>query len=183
MNKFNASGIIRLDSSHTLLLLSLPWRPLHGAHQITSWSSSPHRITIFPVAALSATQTIQTAPCHFLFLLWPTQRQAQKLISGPSLATKTQLLSFNRTQSRVDTGLLTRHNTLRRHLYVMVLSNNPTCRKRGNEEETSVHILCECEALASLRHAYLGSFFLDPEDIMKLSLGPIWNFGKETVLL
>jgi hypothetical protein len=35
----------------------------------------------------------------------------------------------------------------------------------GTEEETSVHILCECEVLASLRHAYLGSFFLDPEDI------------------
>jgi hypothetical protein len=25
--------------------------------------------------------------------------------------------------------------------------------------------LCECEALASLRHAHLGSFFLDPDDI------------------
>ena len=32
----------------------------------------------------------------------------------------------------------------------------------GTEEETSVHVLCECEALASLRHTYLGSFFLDP---------------------
>jgi len=59
----------------------------------------------------------------------------------------------------VVTGrLLTGHNTLRRHLYVMGMSNNPTCRKCGTEEETSVHILCECEALASLRHAHLGSF-------------------------
>ena len=40
----------------------------------------------------------------------------------------------------------------------------------GNEKETSVHILCECEALASLRYAYLGSFFLDPEDIMNLEV-------------
>ena len=72
-----------------------------------------------------------------------------------------------RTQSRVVIGLLTGHNTLRRHLYVIGLSNNPTCRKCGTEEETSVHILCECEALASLRHAYLGSFFLYPEDIRK----------------
>jgi hypothetical protein len=32
-------------------------------------------------------------------------------------------------------------------------------------EETSVHILCECETLASLRHSYLGSFFLDPEEL------------------
>jgi hypothetical protein len=46
-------------------------------------------------------------------------------------------------------------------LYVMGLSNNPICRKCGTEEETSVHILCACEALASLRHTYLGSFSLD----------------------
>jgi hypothetical protein len=41
------------------------------------------------------------------------------------------------------------------------------------EEETSVHIMCDCEALVSLRHAYLGSFFLDPEDIMNLSIRAI----------
>ena len=80
-------------------------------------------------------------------------------------------------------GLLTGHNTLRRYLYIMRLSNNPTCRKCGTQEETSVHILCECEALASLRHTYLGSFFMDLEDIMKLSIGTIWNFGKGTGLL
>jgi hypothetical protein len=51
------------------------------------------------------------------------------------------------------------------------------------EEENSVHILCESEALASLRLSYLGSFFLDPEDIRELGMGAIWNFAKETVLL
>ena len=40
----------------------------------------------------------------------------------------------------------------------------------GTEEENSVHVLCECEALASLRHAYLGSFFLDPGDFMNLEV-------------
>jgi hypothetical protein len=30
----------------------------------------------------------------------------------------------------------------------MGLCNDPMCRKCGTEEETSVHILCECEALA-----------------------------------
>jgi len=29
----------------------------------------------------------------------------------------------------------------------------------------------------------MGSFFLDPEDIEKLSTGAIWNFGKGTGLL
>jgi hypothetical protein len=28
----------------------------------------------------------------------------------------------------------------------------------GTQEETSVHVLCKCEALASIRHTYLGSF-------------------------
>jgi hypothetical protein len=57
------------------------------------------------------------------------------------------------------------------------------CGKCGTEEETSAHILCECEALASLRHAYLGSFFLDPEDIQELGMGANWNSSKGTGLL
>jgi len=55
--------------------------------------------------------------------------------------------------------------------------------KCGTGEETSVHILGECEALASLRHMYLGSFFLDPEDIRMVGVGAIWNFAKGTGLL
>jgi len=65
----------------------------------------------------------------------------------------------------------------------MGLNDNPTCRKCGIEEETSAHILCECEALASLRHAHLGSFFLDLEDIRVLGMGAIWNSAKGTGLL
>jgi hypothetical protein len=85
-----------------------------------------------------------------------TQRQARELISGPCLGAKARFLSFNRTQSRAVTGLLTGHNTLRR-LHLMGLSDSPLCRKCGAE-------VCECEALASLRHVCLGSS-LDPEDI------------------
>jgi len=65
----------------------------------------------------------------------------------------------------------------------MGLSNNPVCKKCGTEEETSVYVLCACEALASLRHSYLGSFFLDPEDIRTLNIGAIWKFAKGTGLL
>jgi len=107
-----------------------------------------------------------------------TQRQARELIAGPDLAMGARLLTFNRTQTRVVTALLTEHNTLRRHLHIMGLCNDSICRKCGTEEETSVYILCECEALALLRHAYLGSFFLDPEDIRELGVGAIWNFAK-----
>ena len=69
------------------------------------------------------------------------------------------LITYIRIQTRVVVGLLTGHHTLKRHLHVMGISNDPACRKCGTEEDTSVHILCECEALASLSHQYLGSFF------------------------
>jgi hypothetical protein len=110
-----------------------------------------------------------------------TQRQARELISGPRIATKTRLLSFNRMQSRAVIGLLTGHNTLRRHLHIMGLRDSPLCRK-CRAEETSADVVCECEALAILRHTYLGYFFLDPGDVTELSLGAIWNSIKRTGL-
>jgi len=100
------------------------------------------------------------------------------MILGPSLATMTRILSFNRTQSRVVIGLLTGHNTLRRHFHLMGLTNIPLCRRCEAEDESLALILCECEALVALRYVYLGSFFLDPEDIKNLSLGAIWIFSK-----
>ena len=110
-----------------------------------------------------------------------TRRQARELILGPCPGAKERFLSCNRTQSRTVTGLLTGHNTLRRHLHLLGLSVHCVggC---GAEDETSAHILCECEALASLRHVYLGSFFLEPEDIKCISLGAMWNFRKATGL-
>jgi len=50
------------------------------------------------------------------------------------------------------------------------------------EEETSAHILCECEALASSRYMHLGSLFLEPQDIQRISLGAIRDFSKATGL-
>ena len=79
---------------------------------------------------------------------------------------------------RAVTGLLTGHNTLRRHLHLLGLLDSPLCTKCGVGKETSAHILCECEALASLIPAYLGSFFLEPKGIRSLGLGAIWSYSK-----
>jgi hypothetical protein len=110
----------------------------------------------------------------------------ENLILGPSRTAKSRLLSFNRTQSRAVIGLLTGHNTLRRHLYITGLIDSPLCMRCGLEEETSPHGLSECEALASLRHTHLGSFLLDPEDVRSLSMGrgggAFWKFSKGTRL-
>ena len=108
--------------------------------------------------------------------LGDTQRQAREFILGPSLGTRAKLMTLSRIQSRVVTGLLTGHN-LRRHLYLLGVFNSRLCRWCEAGEETSVHVLCECEVLASHKRAYLGSFLLEPEDIKNLNLGAICNYS------
>ena len=74
------------------------------------------------------------------------------------------VLSFNWTQSRALSGLVTGHNTLRRlFFYVMGMINSALCRRCGAEEKTSALVVCDCEALTSIRHSYLFGL---------LSLGP-----------
>ena len=43
--------------------------------------------------------------------------------------------------------------------YLLRLIDSPLCRACRVKEETSAHILCECEALVSLRHTHLVSLF------------------------
>jgi len=57
------------------------------------------------------------------------QRQARELILGLDWATGAQLLSLNRTQTKVVIGLLTGHNTLKRHLCIMGIGNGVLRRR------------------------------------------------------
>jgi len=61
----------------------------------------------------------------------------------------------------------------------MGLTNSPLCRRCGIEDETPARILCEYEALASLRHVHLCYFFLNPEDIKSLIWGLSGTLAKE----
>jgi hypothetical protein len=72
------------------------------------------------------------------------------MISGPYPAAKTRLLVFNVMQSRVVTDLLTGHNTLRKHLYIVGLIDSPLYRTCGAEKKTSDCVSCEYEALVTL---------------------------------
>jgi len=47
---------------------------------------------------------------------------------------------FKKTQSRAVIALLTGHNTLRRHLYLLGLQDSPLCRKCGVMEETFANV-------------------------------------------
>jgi len=70
------------------------------------------------------------------------------------------LISFDRMQSRVVIGLLTGRNTLTRFLDKIGLTNSPVCRRCGAVEETSHHVLYECEAFVTLTNTVF--LFLGP---------------------
>jgi len=135
------------------------------------WEISGIHCILRPGGPQDQSERVQNILLPLGFDPWTEQPKASRY-------TDYTFMTFNRIQSRVVTGLLMGHNTLRRHLYLLGLLDRPLCRKCRVEEETSAHILCECKALASLRHAYLGSIFLEPEDIRSLGLGANWNYSK-----
>lgn len=75
--------------------------------------------------------------------------------------------------------VLTGHYTLKRQLYIMGLTDSLLCRLVRAEEEASAYVLCKCQGLATLRHTYLGSNFLDPADVRNQHLGAVRNFIRQ----
>jgi hypothetical protein len=181
----------RLDAVSSLSDLcpcSLPWKFINCPHSRICQGSS--KIADERAREGSVRQCVGSEPTlgmdNQYIEMWQgntsTQRQTRKLISDPSLTVKTKLLPFDRAQSGAVTGLFTGHNTLRRYLYLMGQINSPLRKRWGTREKTSAHVLFECEAMATPRHAYLGSFFFDPKDVRSLNLGANWKFSKGTGL-
>jgi hypothetical protein len=91
-------------------------------------------------------------------------KQAKGLISGPSAKRTNGLLKLNRDQLRWVAGLLTGHCHLKGHLFKLGLTDNRTCERCLEEDESATHILHDCEAIAYLRFRHLGQFFMGPSD-------------------
>ncbi|XP_020296935.1 uncharacterized protein LOC109861622, partial [Pseudomyrmex gracilis] len=56
-------------------------------------------------------------------------------------------------------------------LLAMSLVEESSCKFCGEEREDSVHILCRCPSLALKRFRFLGSMFVEPEDLKILKIG------------
>ena len=94
-------------------------------------------------------------------------------------ATGSMILVFNRRNPRwLYTGLLTECNTMKRHLWLMGLTESPLRRRCGAQKETSAHVLRTYEALVTLSHHCLGSYSFDPEDVRNPALESSWVFIK-----
>jgi hypothetical protein len=61
-------------------------------------------------------------------------------------------------------GLFTGHCHLERHLFKLRPTDDSTCKRCLEDDESATHILCDCEAIAYLRLRHLGQFFMEPSD-------------------
>ncbi|VEN58452.1 unnamed protein product [Callosobruchus maculatus] len=105
-------------------------------------------------------------------------RQARELLAGPAERIGRFCLSLDRSNLRLLVGLLTGHNTFRRHLFVTRVVNDPTCTWCGEEKESSAHILCRCETLGYHRQTMLGTRTLEPIEIKRIGPKNVLAFAK-----
>lgn len=94
---------------------------------------------------------------------------SKQLIPGFLPKFAAEILKLNRSNIRILIRALTGHCKLNKHLSRMGLSENPYCRFCADDEETPLHILCECDALVNTRSRVLGGPKLTTQDAQALS--------------
>ena len=91
-----------------------------------------------------------------------------------------ELLNLPRNDLRLFLGILTGHCRLNKYLCDIGVRNDPICRLCKDKTETSIHILCECKALAGHRRKLLGSDLVETTTIKKTKYSILLNFLKSS---
>ncbi|XP_018303554.1 uncharacterized protein [Mycetomoellerius zeteki] len=79
-------------------------------------------------------------------------RQARALLGEmPSRDLARSIRALRRGEARLAVQIYTGHGFTNYHMHKLGHSDNPKCRKCEHEEETSLHVLCECPAYAGQR--------------------------------
>jgi hypothetical protein len=71
----------------------------------------------------------------------------------------------------------------KRHLFKMGLTNDPTCERCLEEDESATHILCDYEAIANLSIRHLGQFFMEPSDYYDAPINRVLHFIRSVGLI
>ena len=120
--------------------------------------------------------------------LWkniPALRQAKALLGDYNLKRLETVIRLNRNQLRILTGFLTGLCRLKAHLKKIgsELGEDGQCRFCKEKEEPSLHIACECEALAAKRFRHFGWHLDETKDIISVDPLHILGFLRDTELM
>jgi hypothetical protein len=80
-------------------------------------------------------------------------------------------------------GLFTGHCHLKGHLFKLGLTDDPTCERCQEEDESATHILCDCEATAYLRFRHLGQFYMEPSEYYDAPINNVLHFIRGVGLI
>jgi hypothetical protein len=108
---------------------------------------------------------------------------AKKLISGPSASRTKDLFKLNRDQLRWIVGLFTGHCHLKGHLFKLWLTDDPSCERYLEDDESATHVLCDCEPTAHLRFRHLGQFFVEPSDFYDAPISKVLHSIRSVGLI
>ena len=118
-----------------------------------------------------------------LFGSAPGIRQTKALISDADRKITDQVLEMSRGDIRLAVGLLIGHCNLIRHLHTLGKEETRTCRKCEGEEETSIHVICDCPALAGRRLKHLGTPHLGPREVTTFPLTGLLALMRDSGLV
>lgn len=119
---------------------------------------------IIPVAPSVLRHYIMTALENQWTHLWqerPDCRQTKIWFPVIDRLKSAKLVNLNRFEFSLVVHLITGHNFLNRHCSILDPSVDPDCRLCMEADETSLHIIADCPALAGERHRTFGEFFLE----------------------
>jgi hypothetical protein len=103
-------------------------------------------------------------------------KQAKGLTPGLSARRTKDLLKLNRDQLRWVVGLFTGQCHLKGHLLKLGFTDDPSCERCLEEDESPTHIICDCEAIAYLRFRHLGQFCMTPSDYYHAPIHKVLHF-------
>jgi ribonuclease HI len=92
-----------------------------------------------------------------------------------------EIINQSKKNMRMIIQILTGHNNLRRHKFLMGIEPSAECENCGEEEETSEHFLLKCPFYSLERYQILGNDLLEAEDIRSMKLTKIRNFIGNTI--
>ena len=177
--------------------LKLIWVPVHSniagnelADELAREGSSknftgPEPFFRIPYSALSSSiDCWELQNCIKHWNLVPGLTQSKKTIS-PFKFSPTVISKLGKPALRRVVGYLSGHCPLKYHLFKMNLVSDSECRLCRDDDETSIHILCECEALCRNRLAIFNKPFLEAQELKLFSYKDISAFiaKAESILL
>jgi hypothetical protein len=63
------------------------------------------------------------------------------------------------------------------------VTDDPTCERCLEEDESATHVLCDCEAIAYLQFRRLGQYFMAPDDYYDTPISKVLQFLRNVGLI